>query len=240
MVQAILEGRKTMTRRIVKDQPGASVQDCYARPDGAFIWLHLPKGLGCGVGLPFLCPYGQVGDVLWVREEHYRYGKWVRNGFTKAGREKWKFVPIKNTSLERVGYSPDTVYYNDDPPQAYRKSRDNGDPSKPQWYKRLARFMPKAACRILLEITHIRVERLRDISEVEAIAEGVEKILTTGDMAYRSYAVKDGGGGVFPYVSFKTLWQKINGEESWEANPWVWVVSFKRVERPVNFHIPNK
>jgi hypothetical protein len=257
MVRAILEGRKTMTRRIVKLKALDHVNVGAIHPDGTGAgWVAWAPGNKITAemtknsypdGGGFKCPYGQVGDVLWVREEHYRYGKWVRNGLTKGGREKWKFAPVKNISLERVGYSANTVYYYDDPPQVYRKSRHKEYPDKPQWYKRLARFMPKAACRIFLEITHIRVERLQVITPDDCRAEGIERWveerMVSRPTHYKLYYSEKGDDSLYcsqAYDSFTSLWQSINGIESWEADPWVWVVSFKSIERPDNFLTPDK
>ncbi|MGZ4992589.1 MAG: hypothetical protein ACXV8U_03170 [Methylobacter sp.] len=93
--------------------------------------------------------------------------------------------------------------------------------------------MPRFVSRISLEITGIRVERLQDISEIDAIAEGIERTIT-GD-GWRRYADKDTeSAGIYPCVteieSYRSLWESLNGIESWNANPWVWVVEFKRIE----------
>lgn len=80
MVRAILEGRKTQTRRVVKSQPSGFIKECYARPDGRFIWLHLPKGVGVGMGPAFDCPYGVSGDRLWVREAWREMPDYDQNG----------------------------------------------------------------------------------------------------------------------------------------------------------------
>lgn len=227
MVRAILEERKTMTRRIVHMTKEA-IEDanwgwsCFTPPGSiSFRAKHADGQFGESfIKMPY-----QKGDILWVREEHYAYGEWMPNGFTAAGRKKWKFKVADEAGhcfkMEQAACRPNS----------YRKSA---------WYKRLGRFMPKKYARIFLEITEVRVERLQDISEADAIAEGVELLLPGNSMGYRSYAVSNGGGGVFPYVSFKTLWQKINGPESWEANPWVWCISFKRIERPENFLTPQQ
>lgn len=154
MVQAILQGRKTQTRRVVK-RPEVSMQKC---------------------------PYGQPGDVLWVRESFY---------------------PATNT------------------PFIYKADGWVGDNTwKPSIH------MPKDAARIWLKLTDVKVERLQDIAEADAIAEGIEIIDQEGQKVYRRY---DGYYTVTPsaYVSYWSLWASINGEESWLANPWVWVLSFE-------------
>src|SRR5690606_35942793 len=105
-------------------------------------------------------------------------------------------------------------------------------------------FMPKEACRLFLEVTNVRVERLQDISENAAIAEGV--IYDDSFKSYSCYLCNKKGhkaaneiceDGFFDnaFESFRSLWHSINGEESWKQNPWVWVYEFKRVEKPENF-----
>jgi hypothetical protein len=226
MVAANLEGRKTMTRRIIKEQP---VRDeiidgqRYLKPAG---WPLLPVS----EFIERFCPYGKIGDVLWVREEHYRFGHWepVPGIKTATGRQKWVFVP-----------ETDEVRYYDNPPAEFRGGRHHKDPFTPAWYKRLARFMYYEHCRLFLKITDIRVERLQDISEEDAIAEGANP-------AYHrcgGYGYYEGGGEIWDCIcqkwesseavmGFKELWESINGPGSWQVNPWVWVVSFERTNKP--------
>lgn len=99
--------------------------------------------------------------------------------------------------------------------------------------------MPKSACRIFLEITDIKVERLQDISEEDAMREGVYGSTYIG-CGYADYLKSseplNATQTVFSaYDSFQSLWQKINGPESWEANLFVWVISFKKINKPENF-----
>jgi hypothetical protein len=101
-------------------------------------------------------------------------------------------------------------------------------------------FMPKKKCRIFLEITDVRVERLQDISEEDAIAEGIKKTWINDDIKqcrFKNY-INDGKGSKSPIDSFNSLWVSINGKDSWKANPWVWVYEFKVVEKPKDF--PNE
>lgn len=123
-------------------------------------------------------------------------------------RETWQYVDIPD---DYTGY-------------VYKASGGlDWEMSNDEWIWRPSIFMPRAACRIFLQITDVRVERLQDISEADAIAEGVEKL-----GLYPGYDISSRG-------KFNGLWTNINGAESWEKNPWVWVISFKRIERPVNF-----
>jgi len=145
--------------------------------------------------------YRVGGDLLWVREEHYRYGHWeeVPGVRTKGGRQKWKFVA-----------DTDEVVY--EPPVSFRKGRHHKDSHTTAWHKRLARFMPRWASRITLEVVSVRVERLNDCSREDAIAEGIDI---------------DPELPADPRDTYRSLWESINGPGSWDANPWVWVVGFK-------------
>ena len=196
MVQAILNGTKLQTRRVVKGKAlewittGMLPPDVLTRPD------------------TFICPYGEVGDVLWVRESFYQYGFWRKNGLTKTGKQKWKFIADN-------AYT--SIAYNDNPPSSIFKNSQR----VLGWYKRSSLFMPKEACRLFLKIKDIRVERLQDISEQDAMAEGCP---------FPNIAKE-----TFPTVWFEELWCKINGEQSWNENLWVWVIEFERIEKPENF-----
>jgi hypothetical protein len=193
MANAILEGRKTQTRRIVRKQP-----------HGAGEWVRaLTSWLFPNVN-PYIklkCPYGQPGDRLWVRET------WAAN--------PWKYLGgcsyIYKSDYEKVPKNEIGTSY----------------PQIDKWKPSI--FMPREACRILLEVTDVRVERLQHISEEDALAEGVQpnclpRISKTGsgEIFYPE--------GDYPTEHYERLWESINGRGSWEKNPWVWVVSFKRIE----------
>lgn len=184
MVEGILSGRKTQTRRIVKPQFDNT--------------LYLSR---CGQaeynsGTIVKCPYGKVGDILWVRET---FGKWG------------------------------AMYL-------YRASTPIGE-DLCKWKPNI--HMPKDACRIFLEIKSIKVERLNRITEKDAIAEGVlsESALDENFKKTRIYwnYITGGMQCVSAKISFRTLWKSITGDDSWYYNPWVWVIEFKRIEKPENF-----
>jgi hypothetical protein len=194
MVQAILEGRKTMTRRICKhklDDRGYRLTNYLEDYHGNKIKQSV-----------------EIGDILWVRE-----------AFSESD-------PLYEY---RADYGENVVGHG--------------------WRPSL--FMPKQACRIWLEVTNVRLERLQDISEMDAIAEGLESCVAdlskfgaraVGMKLYRDYGRKNNSlkdypcnGFEFAKISFETLWQSINGANSWEENPWVWVYEFKQVEMPINF-----
>lgn len=102
---------------------------------------------------------------------------------------------------------------------------------RPKWKPSL--FMPKHACRIFLKIKKIRVERLRDIFHSDARSEGVDFVEGINGNLYYNYLTLDYGCNEL--FSFMTLWQKINGEDSWEFNPWVFVYEFEQIEKPLDF-----
>lgn len=221
MVQAILDGRKTMTRRIVKPQPdndGLWDDDKFPRSINSTLknWNGSTED---GESREWKCPYGQPGDRLFVKETHYRYGHWAKNGLTKTGKQKWVFVPIHSE-----------VLYEDNKPSSFKKSRSKDSPELNFWYKRSSLFMSRYASRITLEIVNVRVERLQDISQDDARKEGVCCSMSPIGACYMDYQSNQYNAMTTPKHSFRSLWQSINGKDSWEKNPWVWVVKFKRVE----------
>lgn len=218
MVQAILEDRKTMTRRVIKVSPESIYKGLNTK--GRHEFCDFSGGYQWIKSVP---PKYKVGDILWVRETHYRYGVWKKNGLSKAGKQKWKFHADKQFA---------EVRYFDNPPEVIqKKTRSVG------WYKRSSLFMPKWACRLYLEITDIKIECLRDISGQDAILEGIESAVYEGKTYYKDYiedkTPKDGipyfPSRRNPVISFQTLWGSINTFESWKENPWVWVLSFRKI-----------
>lgn len=213
MVRAILAGRKTVTRRIVKVQPPTdkyqitTLADSTARKERKQIGAHqwaIVDGLDIrnSFGPYFRCPLGKSGDRLWVRETWRVFG----------GRE-----------YEYQQHQPSVIYRADDGP-----IRDEG-----AW--RPSIFMPRWASRLTLEILSVRVERLQAITEADAIAEGIE--LVSGDYNRQDFSGcwRDYGGRReywnSPIDSFHSAWDLINGKRAtWDSNPWVWRIEFKRLE----------
>ena len=196
MVRAVLDGRKTVTRRPVKVQPRS-------RADiGSY-----------GKGQPFIrnpdvtkrnpeCPFGNPGDRLWVRETWYCDHYEVMRG-----------PYLKPDDLDVIEARDDgTLVYAADGLTPY-------EADQPVWKPSI--HMPRWASRILLEITDVRVERLQDISRADIRAEGLQcpPELASDDVSpnYRDW---------YP-EAWKELWNSTGGD--WDANPWVWVVEFKRV-----------
>ncbi|WP_288496955.1 hypothetical protein [uncultured Acinetobacter sp.] len=207
MVQAILEGSKTQTRRIVKSR--IVIEQAEFELGNRPAVLHSEPSLQHYVDND--CPYGQVGDFLWVRETFRLFDsdECPHSDFP-CGCPSW------GTPL-------------------YRASHDCFDGEK--WTPSI--HMPRSASRILLEIIHVRIERLNDISSEDAKAEGVEQFIVQdnvpdGDswvradrLMWKGYKNKERAYRETAIESFKSLWQEINGSDSWAANPWVWVVEFK-------------
>jgi hypothetical protein len=229
MVAAILDNRKTVTRRL-KGLEYVNKEPQKWNPievDSPFIPADIFWFETAGNRIAMKCPYGVPGDVYYVREEHYRFGAWIEKEgeFTEAGRQKWMFVAHTDELLFTA-------------PADFRKGRHHKDPFTPAWHKRLARFMPKVAARIWLQKTATTVERVSEISKEQAIAEGLAIISKDGGRNYK-YGIPDLDGcpgnddhgwhwqewQTDPVEAFKKLWCKINGPESW--NDWVWANSFK-------------
>lgn len=208
MVRALLDGSKTQTRRVMKFK---------TRSDGAR-FQPIPAKRIDDTSYEMHCPHGNPGDRLWVRETFYAYGRWVTRFSEKKRRDEWHFLDMTVECDRRYQYDADS-------PDVAQATGRGG--ALPGWYKRPAIFMPRAACRIELEITGVRVERLAGICESDARAEGC-----TASGWQPSYSNPDNAGGAESMSAkdaFADLWESINGAGSWDANPFVWVVEFKRV-----------
>lgn len=219
MVRAILDGHKTQTRRVVKPQPS---YEWTANEDQKWLVWKGQNGW-TAEALPSACPYGQPGERLYVKETYYAYGRWETRYSEKKGRDEWHF--IDKTLDCRLGYR-----YADNPPKFVNRKRIS---SIVRWWKRPALFMPRAASRILLENKLVRAERIKDISESDAIAEGVESFRPVPGDGPAETLWKNYTTGKFTFrtarESFFSLIQSIYGPEFLEQNPWVWVVEFKRL-----------
>ncbi|QKJ73430.1 hypothetical protein HRH33_12855 [Pseudomonas rhodesiae] len=205
MVRAILEGRKTVTRRPVKVQPhiDASGNFCVGNSN------YGQDGYGSPVTKHFVngcCPFGKPGDRLWVREA------W------QADAQVDSVAPRELSHGEPIRYPADWDF------------RQTGCAMMKPGKIRPSIHMPRWVSRILLEITDVRVERLQGITEEQAKAEGVRLMRDGSD----TWVSREGPGNlVTPWPTakeaFSDLWNTINGPQAWAANPWVWVVEFKRV-----------
>lgn len=209
-IHGLQKQTKTMTRRIVKpseSKPKVSPLEMYP-------WIidgELQKdknGCPCWIGTHpdyptgqkwFSSPYGMPGDILWVKET---WGKFIREHVIDK-----KYFYKADATAEGEKHRMD--YVRAGYPYKYKPSI----------------YMPKAACRWFLEITDIRVERLQDITEEDAVAEGIDI------KQWMHLPCEDPCKSGYSY-----LWEQINGKDSWETNPWVWVISFKQIPKPHFFN----
>ncbi|MDJ7508734.1 hypothetical protein LD771_12040 [Salmonella enterica] len=195
MVRAILEGRKTQTRRVLGTYQDA-VKFCPEWDvNGKQIFIVLGEKDHTGMN-PVItaipCPFGQPGDRIWVRET-FRVHSRATDVATLVYR-----ASVRNSWTEQTHRVPVAVCNKPATPEKWTPSI----------------HMPRWASRITLEITDVRVERLNSITESDAEAEGVT----------------DTGFGDLLVDGFRYLWKSIYGDDSWQANQWVWVIEFKRVE----------
>ncbi len=220
MVRAILEGRKTQTRRIMKPQPHpeflkrgvVSVVPQWPMQNGVR-WFMAD---GCSELVP--CPYGQPGDRLWVKET-WQYAGWTEDGYPYV-----RYAVDGTTRLVDRGISDEWAIKLEDTWQKLSTDENYAIDKKAADRKwRPSIFMPRWASRITLEVTAVRVERLQDISCEDALAEGIDHYCPGVTAALRGETEAD------PVAEYRTLWESINGPGSWDANPWVWVISFRRI-----------
>ncbi|HBQ8415302.1 MULTISPECIES: hypothetical protein [Klebsiella] len=226
MVRAILDGRKTQTRRIMKPQPEPCPRGGHWWPSNVFkTMLHVEEEMQNGKGgwgglVGDACPFGDVGDRIWVREA-YRFPASLDDvsptGVGEMAVATGYRKPWAPTFYEFTGTFSDGWKGFETPP----KVSDAGK-------LRPSIHMPRWASRILLEITDVRVERLNAISEEDARAEGI----IDGGCLNCGEPEPCGCANPEPDATdaFAYLWQSIYGQENWNADPWVWVIEFKRIE----------
>jgi hypothetical protein len=220
MILALLAGTKTQTRRIINPQPK------YPKYTGRVVggsdgnWgKHLFSSSNGQQWEALKSPFGQDGDCLWVREtcraEELPDGT---NGVRYLADNH--FQPISNTPEAAEQWV-----------KLYHYGKRHGATVPPI-------HTPRWTSRLLLEKVAGRVEQLQSISEADAQAEGVEVVLvpTSGTVPakkYRNYqgrAYGDGANLNYAAESYRTLWESLHGPGSWEANPWLWVEEFKRIQ----------
>jgi len=190
-VRAILDGRKTQTRRVINPQPTAVRESPFVN-----------SGIEDIHGWEIQLKYGQPGDRLWVKET------W-RKTFDIDDKDVMEYRAggtrlIVGNSIQHGGHRITSVL--------------------PNWCPSI--FMPRWASRITLEIVTVRVERVQDISEADAEAEGIH-LLGLPEIERYNHPRKH-------KVAYEALWNEINAKRGygWDVNPWVWVIEFKRIESP--------
>jgi len=214
MVRALLDGRKTQTRRLLRHPEyfGCPTGDCpHDRQEECNTAMASLSAKEVGYA---------PGDRLYVRESYYQFGHWERviDRLTKGGRQKWAFIGV-----------PGMVMF--DAPADFLSSRSLPFPGAPRWYKRLGRFMPRTASRIWLAVSEVRVQRLQDCSEADAIAEGIQRdsipdgLIPGGNT---SFGYPGYSGFDTAISAYTALWNSLHTAEGerWQDNPWVCAISF--------------
>ncbi len=208
MVRAILDGRKTQTRRVVKPQPVQS-------PSGTAwswkltAWTDACRGQISDLSPLDKCPFGVPGDRLWVRET------WRPEELSKDG----DLSAFEDGIRYRADRSFRTIENTREAADAWVRVNDHTDRWRPSIH------MPRWASRIELEVTEVRVERLQEISSHDALEEGIE--------LYGGCTSNEDMQGWDPCEHFASGWDGLNAKRGfgWDTNPWVWVVEFRRLER---------
>lgn len=217
MVRAILEGRKTQTRRVVSlprnmeplnEEGDFEIDDAFDDRGTRMDWPYAAsKKTGCMTAIE--CPYGSPGDTLWVRET---LGVTWQGDCEYMADRKEVSDPRAHALCERYG-------------DRYHFSEVRKVPSI---------FMPRWASRFSLLVKRVRVERVQDISEADARAEGIVAARVASGRAFGlrdSYGLAGEPFATSARCAFEDLWDTINGKRApWSSNPWVWVVEFKRVK----------
>lgn len=211
MVRAILEGQKTVTRRVPSTEACVNYDEHhpYAIRDRKALW-HTYATLDEFVERR--SPYGKPGDVLWVREA-------------------WQYTDVGGVG----GDLTDLPF----PEYQYRATYTSPVYCSPITKWKPSIFMPRTACRLKLRVTDVRVERLQEISDEQCIAEGIELIggQFNDSPVFKDYSrgarndATQGDGFGYPRNSFESLWDSINQERGYgrDTNPWVWTVEFERI-----------
>lgn len=211
MVKAILDGRKTQTRRVIKPD---IYNDFDLERDGSLEVMAIENNNGDSVPIVDFCPYGKPGDQLWVRE--------TCRLFPTGGIVNSVKNPYQQTIMYKAGNGIKTVT---NPPVGNKIGFHRWTPSI---------HMPRWASRIQLEVTGVRVQRVQDISEEDAIAEGITPIAPGYEDIMWSQFVTENKIATTrePIEAFEILWDSINAKRGhiWASNPWVWVIEFEATE----------
>ena len=214
MAEAANKGLKTQTRRLVNPQPPSDkYQYTGPMPNSEYHeWLSDPRP-GHGLRHCVKAPY-TIGQRLYHKEAHYRYGKWAKTGdLTKTGKDEWIFIPTK----ESFG-----IYFDAEsvpgPIESARNKREG-------WYLRSPLFMPKAFARSWWRVTDVGCQRVASISVEDIQKEGLQ-LLHASRMRRRGTCVK------LLRDNWIDLWNSIHGDGAWAKNEWVFYPTFTKIERP--------
>lgn len=253
MVRALIDGRKTQTRRVLSPDNlriwtgGLDYGGRHVKPnpvmfeaalnnarkfrlcDDILAWITDPAPHQHGAvmaqwqgRLKYV-----VGDLLWVREAYFQRGHWepVEGAITKGGRQKWAFAP-----------AGDEVLFDRPHGITVRLGRHHRDPATDAWHQRPGRFMPRWASRLTLRVTDVRVQRLQEISEEEAIAEGLTRLKATGRYVIGQGDQYLGCASHDPREVYSWLWDSINAKRGmpWAANPFVVALTFDVIKSNID------
>lgn len=225
MVRANLARRKRMTRRLVKPQPIPQHHIALIPAERAHTFtgkaaFEVVTNYAKHVKT-IECPYGGPGDRLYVKEASWIWCQKDSDGFTPTGRRKYRYTPVGRHVVYCADQEKPTERINDNP--------------RCSWRYKAARFMPKWACRLWLEVESVRVERVQDITYEDAEAEGVQCV-ETDDTEDTYWCIEPNDGGPvadLPQDVFACLWDSINAASGhgWDRNDWVWVVAYRHIEQ---------
>lgn len=196
MIRALLEGRKTMTRRLAWQKPQV---------------IFVIDGKPDPVLVPTLWQNVKPGAKVWVKERHWRHGRWIR--YKQHAKKRWRFQPS--------GDGPDTYGFGDTPPGRALARRAHGVPT---WCLRPSIFMPRAGSRLTLTVTATKIERLQDISRDDVLAEGIS--------ARDGQPIANVWAGW--HEPFAALWDSLHGPGAWENNPEVVALTFTVARRNID------
>lgn len=216
MVIALLNGTKNQTRRTkgLEKLTNHYFQSLVHHATGQFTFVENGNYNPTEDDIVKVNPPAKIGDVLWVRENFYASAN------------------FNNWTIKQLFDCKTPIYYTSD-------KKNNNTVEQPLHSGRIrpSIHMPKEACRLFLEVTEITVEQLNNISESDAINEGIHMTWISNnpnECKFKNY-IQDARGSLNAVQSYKSLWQKINGPKSWHDNPWVWVIKFKKIDKPESF-----
>ncbi len=240
MVRALLDGRKTQTRRVMKPQPpnearSAGVISSASASHGLWWWLDDTDLMeASSIGDQFRCPYGVPGDLLWVREtffcDDFQYPNGDAHSYRIVNGER-----VALTDEERKAKMLENMLYRADGEPAFEGSTDPV-PWRPSIH------MPRWASRLTLRVTDVRVQRVQDISREDVIAEGIEPPrcpkcgYTRGDChLHMDHHLCGLETPTHEASAFASLWDSLHKDrEAWAANPWVWALTFEVLRENVD------